>query len=115
MDRNNRILDTLCSVWFRYFNDSSGTNTKLDTTHMKEIDQIFRNEAKHIVDMSFDNRLFKEDLTRDDMKAFEDFIAFTLQSRFETHIRCRDLMQRIEQSKLRKQQYEQSNESSKEL
>lgn len=70
---------------------------------MREEDQTFRNEAKQIVDMSFDSRLFKDHLTRDDMKAFEDYITFVLQSRFETHIRCNALMQRIEKSKQEKQ------------
>ena len=35
--------------------------------------------------MIANNKLFKDELTRDDFNAFEDLIRFLLQSRFETY------------------------------
>ena len=39
-------------------------------------DKVFKNDAKNIVDVAFDNRLFKDDLTRDDFNSFEDLLCF---------------------------------------
>lgn len=60
---------------------------------------IFKNDAKQIVDMAFDNKLFKDNITRDDMNSFEDLIQFLLQSRYESYVRVNYLMERIEKSK----------------
>lgn len=62
-------------------------------------DKIFRADAKTIVDMAFNNKLFKEELTRDDFNAFEDLIHFLLQSRFDSYVRITDLMDKIEKRK----------------
>lgn len=59
-------------------------------------DKIFKADAKQIVDMAFDNKLFKNELTRDDFNAFEDLIQFLLQSRFESYQRVDKLMKSIE-------------------
>ena len=63
-------------------------------------DKVFKNDAKNIVDVAFDNRLFKDDLTRDDFNSFEDLLCFMLQSKFETYKRVEALTTRIEQNKL---------------
>lgn len=57
--------------------------------------EIFKQEAKIITDMLFDSKFFKDDITRDDMNATEEFILFTLQSRFESHLKLEKLMERI--------------------
>lgn len=59
-------------------------------------DKIFKADAKQIVDMAFDNKLFKDELTRDDFNAFEDLIQYLLQSRFESYQRVEKLMKSIE-------------------
>jgi len=46
-------------------------------------EKIFKNDAKQIVDLAFNSKLFKDDLTRDDFNSFEDLIQFLLQSRFD--------------------------------
>jgi len=46
---------------------------------------IFKNDAKSIVDLLFDSKLFKDDLTRDNMNSIEDCIQFMMQSRFESY------------------------------
>ena len=58
-------------------------------------DKTFKNDAKQIVDMCFDNRLFKETITRDDMNGFEELITFLLQSRFESYKRITSLMEKV--------------------
>jgi hypothetical protein len=35
-------------------------------------DKIFKQDAKSIVDLAFNNKLFKEEITRDDMNTFEE-------------------------------------------
>lgn len=62
-------------------------------------DKIFKVDAKQIVDMAFDNRLFKDEVTRDDMNAFQDLIQFLMQSRFESYVRTEKLMRSIEDRK----------------
>ena len=58
-------------------------------------DKIFKADAKQIVDMAFNNKIFKDEVTRDDMNAFEDLITFLLQSRYESYLRVQALMSRI--------------------
>ena len=59
-------------------------------------DKIFKADAKQLVDMAFNNKLFKDELTRDDFNAFEDLIQFLLQGRFESYQRVEKLMKSIE-------------------
>lgn len=59
-------------------------------------EEIFKNEAKTIVDLFFNNKLFKDEITRDDMNKTEEYIEFCLTSRFEMHIKCDKLMKSIE-------------------
>ena len=59
-------------------------------------DKIFKSDAKQIVDMAFNNKLFKDELTRDDFNAFEDLIQFLLQSRFDSYQRVEKLMKSVE-------------------
>ena len=58
-------------------------------------DKIFQADAKKIVDMAFDARLFKDQLTRDDFNAFEDLITFLLQSRFESYKRLDKMLESV--------------------
>ena len=59
-------------------------------------DKIFKADAKQLVDIAFNNKLFKDELTRDDFNAFEDLIQFLLQGRFESYQRVEKLMKTIE-------------------
>lgn len=58
-------------------------------------DDLFKQDAKTIVDMCFDNKLFKDQVTRDDMNTFQDYIGFLLQSRFDSHVRCKEMLDKI--------------------
>lgn len=57
--------------------------------------RIFKQDAKQIVDLMFDHKLFKDQITRDDMNNLQDTIEYMLSSRFETYQRVKELMQKI--------------------
>lgn len=61
-------------------------------------DKIFKYDAKMIVDTIFDNKLFKDHLTRDDMTALEDLICICMGSKFESHFRLVELCEKINNS-----------------
>ena len=56
----------------------------------------FKQDAKQIVDMLFDNSIFRENVTRDDMNAVEEHINFLLDSKFDSHLRLTKLVEKIE-------------------
>lgn len=62
---------------------------------MKDIKEeerfIHRNEAKTIIDALFDNKVFRDDLTRDDLNNLEEWIDSTM----NTRLRARYTLDRI--------------------
>lgn len=62
-------------------------------------DKIFKSDAKTIVDMFFDTKIFKDNITRDDMNATEEFIESMLKSRFESYQKCAKLMESLKKTK----------------
>lgn len=62
-------------------------------------DNQFKQDAKSIVDLTFDGKLFKDNVTRDDMNVFEDLISFLLQSRFESYIKTKQLFDKLDKVK----------------
>jgi len=56
---------------------------------------LFKQEAKIIVDVLFSSNVFKENITRDDMNATEEFILSMLESRFESYVKLEELAKRI--------------------
>jgi hypothetical protein len=61
-------------------------------------DKIFKQDAKSIVDLAFNNKLFKEEITRDDMNTFEELINFLLSSKFESYKKAETLFNSIQKS-----------------
>ncbi len=59
----------------------------------------FRNDGKMITDMLFNTKLFKEDITRDDIKKVEIFIGECMSLRFETYKKAEKLFSSIEKIK----------------
>ena len=55
----------------------------------------FKQDAKTIVDMLFDTKILKEDVTRDNMNATEKFIREVMQSRFDSHIKLLKLTEEL--------------------
>ena len=62
---------------------------------MKE--QIFERDAKSIVDMLFDKRLFAEGVTRDNMNALELYLEVVLQNRYDSYKRAEKLLNDIKE------------------
>ena len=62
-------------------------------------EKIFKQDAKQIVDLAFDKRLFKDEITRDDMNAFEELIDFLLSSRFESYKRADKFFEILKKTK----------------
>lgn len=46
----------------------------------KEIEPYYQTEAKRFTDSMFDARVFSQKMTRDDMQAYEDLLAYYMQS-----------------------------------
>lgn len=66
-----------------------------------EIDNgIFKQDAKIIVDMLFDTKAFREDITRDSMDGLQDLILYLLQNRHDSHLRLTALTEKINKSKM---------------
>jgi len=57
--------------------------------------QIFKNDAKQIVDLMFNTKLFNDDVTRDTMNEFEELITFLLQSRFDSYVKIDSLLKKL--------------------
>jgi hypothetical protein len=57
--------------------------------------EIFKLDAKTIVDLSFNNKLFKDEVTRDDMDKFEDLLSYLLQSKYESYKRAEELLKKL--------------------
>ena len=60
------------------------------------VQRIFKTDAKQIVDLVFDAKLFRDDLTRDNLNSIEELIQFMMQSRFESYQRAQNLLKSIE-------------------
>lgn len=58
-------------------------------------DKYFKTDAKQIVDMLFDTKVFKDDMTRDDFNNLEDFVGYLLQSKFDSYVKVTKLMDSI--------------------
>ena len=55
----------------------------------------FKPDAKIIIDLLFDTKQFKEDVTRDDMNATEEFLTKMMEMRFDSFVSLTKLQDRI--------------------
>ncbi len=62
-------------------------------------DKYFKTDAKAIVDMLFDTKVFKEDLTRDNLNHLEEFVGYLLQSKFDSYVKVTKLMESVNKLK----------------
>lgn len=60
------------------------------------MDYNFKNDAKSIIDLLFNTKCFREDISRDNMNELENYVEFCLSSKFEAHIKCLKLSKQIE-------------------
>lgn len=49
-------------------------------TEQEYIEEYYQSEAKRVVNLMFDSKIFREDFTRDNMQSIEDLIAYYFQS-----------------------------------
>lgn len=66
------------------------------------MENIFKTDAKAIVDTAFETNLFNEDVTRGQMDALEDYFATTLQQRYESYIKANEIRKKYEDLKTSK-------------
>lgn len=60
----------------------------------EKIEPFYQSEAKNIVDNLFDNKLFRDGVTRDHIKCIEDLIAYYFQSHARMVIKSTELKMR---------------------
>lgn len=58
-------------------------------------EEMFKQEAKLLVDQLFNTKVFRDDITRDDMNNVEDFLSYLLDSRFEMHVKGEALLRSL--------------------
>lgn len=61
----------------------------------KEESPMFSHDAKRITDLLFDAKLFKEDVTRDQMIEVETLICYLMDTRYKGQKRAENLMEKI--------------------
>ena len=59
----------------------------------------FKTDAKSIVDMLFDTKCFREDITRDSLDGVEEFISYAMESKFDMRQRAKELFDKIDRNK----------------
>ena len=55
----------------------------------------FKSDAKTMVDLLFDTKQFKEEVTRDDMNAIEIFLAEMMSMRFDSFVKYKEIAERF--------------------
>jgi hypothetical protein len=58
----------------------------------EENKERFRGDAKLMIDSLFNNDLFKDRLTRDDMSALEDWINMSMCHRYDSYLRLQKIL-----------------------
>lgn len=64
---------------------------------MEKVEGFYQVRAKELVDMLFDKGYFREDISRDGMKAVEDFIGFLFQSQCQMAARAATLLKKVKE------------------
>ena len=64
-----------------------------------ETEEYFKNDAKTIVDMLFDSKFFRNDITRDDLNATENFTSELMSLKFKSQEKFKRLLDRVDKNK----------------
>ena len=51
------------------------------------MDKIIKDDAKSVVDLLFETKIFKEELTRDNLNSIEEFVGYLLETRVNSQIK----------------------------
>ena len=60
-----------------------------------ETNKIFKQDAKSIVDTLFETKIFRDDLTRDELNSIEEMLDYLLSSRYDSILRAEKLFKQI--------------------
>ena len=60
-----------------------------------ETNKIFKQDAKSIVDTLFETKIFRGDITRDELNTIEELIYYCMSARFDSLLRAEKLFKRI--------------------
>lgn len=60
-----------------------------------ETNRIFKQDAKSIVDTLFETKIFRDDLTRDELNSIEEMLDYFLSSRYDSILRAEKLFKQI--------------------
>lgn len=60
-----------------------------------ETTNLFKQDSKTIVDILFEVKLFKNDLTRDELNSVEELLQYMMSSRFDSFLRAEKLFNQI--------------------
>ncbi|HSE99858.1 MAG TPA: hypothetical protein VLA48_03095 [Nitrososphaeraceae archaeon] len=61
-----------------------------------ETNNLFKQDAKTITDTLFETKIFRDDLTRDELNTVEDLIGDLMSFRFKSILRAEKLFKQIE-------------------
>ena len=64
-----------------------------------ETNKIFKQDAKSIVDTLFETKIFKDNLTRDELNTIEELIDYCMSARFDSLLRAEKLFKQIKDKK----------------
>ena len=62
-----------------------------------ETNKIFKQDAKSIVDTLFETKIFRDDLTRDELNSVEELIDYCMSVRFDSILRAEKLYKQIKE------------------
>lgn len=58
-------------------------------------DNLFKHEAKTIVDTMFNAKAFHDNITRDDLNSIESYLSDIMQMQYDSHIRMSKFLDKI--------------------
>lgn len=65
---------------------------------MEEIEKYYQLRGQEIVDMLFDKGYIAEGVTRQDLRAVEDLIAYLIQSNVKSGVRSQQLVSKLKET-----------------
>lgn len=60
-----------------------------------QTNNIFKQDAKSITDTLFETKIFRDDLTRDELNTIEELIDYCMSTRFDSLLRAEKLYKQI--------------------
>ena len=62
-----------------------------------ETNKIFKQDAKSITDTLFETKIFRDDLTRDELNTIEELIDYCMSVRFDSLLRAEKLYKQLKE------------------